>query len=105
MYGHVVRFATDNQTGQNASRGDYRQAAHRRPGADIVMGSLHSDPCDGLARVNEYKSLWLLKNYFRAEITRKFVRKWLIVRSRNHGESHEITVLVPFSTPTPVIVN
>ena len=42
----------------------------------------------------------LLKNYFRAEITRKFVRKWLIVRCRNRGESHEITVLVPFSTAT-----
>jgi hypothetical protein len=49
--------------------------------------------------------LWLLKNYFRGEIARKFVCKWLIVRSRNNAESHEITVLVPFSTATPVINN
>ena len=43
----------------------------------------------------------VLKNYFRAEITRQFVRKWLIVRSRNRAQLHEITVLVPFSTDTP----
>jgi hypothetical protein len=56
-----------------------------------------------MTRANRrWNQVWLLKNYFSTEIARKLVCKWLIVRSRNSRESHEITVLVPFSTATGV---
>jgi hypothetical protein len=41
-----------------------------------------------------------VEKLFLREIARKLICKWLIVRSRNGRELHEITVLVPFSTPT-----
>jgi hypothetical protein len=49
------------------------------------------------------RALTLLKNSFQRFPQQKFVRKLLMVRSLRALKFAEITALVPFSTPTPVL--
>jgi hypothetical protein len=44
-----------------------------------------------------------VEKLFSSRNHRQFVRKWLIVRLRNRGQLHEITVLVPVSTGTSIL--
>ena len=46
--------------------------------------------------------MWLLKNYFESVLVQNSLRNLLNFRSTNMSKFLEITVLVPFSTTTPV---
>jgi len=49
--------------------------------------------------------MWLLKNYFESVLVQNSLRNLLNFRSTNMPKFLEITVLVPFSTTTPVYNN
>jgi hypothetical protein len=59
----------------------------------------------GVVPARERDCLWLLKNSFQGISTKKFARKLLNFGLQLTLKFTKITILVPFSTDTPLVVN